>query len=287
MNRSGTVETDTIRPLETLDELEACVRLQEEVWGEGFSEAAPVSILKVSQRMGGVVGGAFDGDGELVGFVFGITGVVEGEPTHWSHMLAVRPGLRNGGLGRRLKAWQRERCRELGVRRMYWTFDPLESRNGWLNLGRLGVVVREYVENIYGLSDSPLHRGLGTDRFVALWLLDSQRVEERLHGRGPPPPTWDDVRGLPVSFAVTLEGGLARPGPARSGEPQARDAMLVPIPADIHGMKASDPELAFEWRTATRAALRPLLARGWEARELVRSPASLSYYLVRPPEPGA
>lgn len=287
MSRSGTVETGTIRPLETLDELQACVRLQEEVWGEGFSEAAPVSILKVSQRVGGVVGGAFDGDGKLVGFVFGITGIEGGEPTHWSHMLAVLPGLRNGGLGRRLKAWQRDRCRELGVRRMYWTFDPLESRNGWLNLGRLGVVVREYVENIYGLSDSPLHRGVGTDRFVALWLLDSQRVEERLHGRGTPPPTWDDVRGLPVSFPVTLEGGLARPGPARSREPRAGDAILVPIPADIHGMKASDPELAIEWRTATRAALRPLIARGWEARELVRSSASVSYYLVRPPEPGA
>ena len=271
----------TIHPLETLDELRACVRLQEEVWGPGFSQAAPVSIIKVSQRLGGVVGAAFDADGEMVAFVFGLTGIERGDVVHWSHMLAVRPGLRNAGLGRRLKSWQRERCRAVGVRRMYWTFDPLESRNAWLNLGRLGIVVREYVQDLYGASDSPLHQGIGTDRFVASWVLDDPRVEERLAGRGVPPPSWSEVRELPRAFTVTFNGDLPRPGPVETSA-TVGDALLVPVPADIQEVKAADPELAVAWREATRGVLLSRLGAGWEVTELVRSPEPVSYYLLRP-----
>jgi predicted GNAT superfamily acetyltransferase len=278
MSHAVLTDAYTIRSLHTLDDLTACCRLQEEVWGAGFSETAPVSILKATRRLGGVVGGAFDAAGELAGFVFGFTGVEDGRLTHWSHMLAVRAGQRDGGLGRRLKAWQRERCVERDVPRMYWTFDPLESRNGWLNLGRLGVVVREYAEDMYGVSESPLHAGLGTDRCVALWLLDSPRVVERLHGRGAPPPSWGDVQDLPHAFPVLRGTGPPRPGPV--GPPDGDDAVLVPIPADIHGLKAADPELARAWRVATRAALLPRLAGGWEIQELVRSTEAVSYYLL-------
>jgi predicted GNAT superfamily acetyltransferase len=280
MNPAVATETPSIRPLQGLAELEACFRLQEEVWGRGFREAASVSILKAAQRLGGILGGALDASGELVGFVFGLTGMQEGRVVHWSHMLAVRPGLRDAGLGRRLKAWQRQQCRAIGVERMYWTFDPLESRNGWLNLGRLGVFVREYVEDMYGASDSPLHEGLGTDRFVALWLLDSARVEQRLNG-GAPTTSWSEVKDLPVSFPVLHEAGLPRPGPLPPTEPDEGEAVLVPIPGDIHRMKALDPELAIAWRTATRGALMCRIARGWEVRELVRATESVSYYLLR------
>ncbi|MFW5951578.1 MAG: GNAT family N-acetyltransferase, partial [Gemmatimonadota bacterium] len=134
----------TIRPLETLEELDACVRLQETTWGPGFAERVPTSILKINQRVGGITVGAFDGR-ELVGFVFGLTGIENGQPVHWSDMLAVRADARGRGLGLRLKEWQRERCLELGVRRMYWSYEPLEARNAWINLARLGAVVREYV----------------------------------------------------------------------------------------------------------------------------------------------
>lgn len=273
-----------IRELETLDELEACVALQQEVWGKGFSQLAPVSILRVSQRLGGVVAGAFDGTNDLVGFVFGLTGIEAGEPVHWSDMLAVRPGLRGGGLGRRLKAWQRDRCLELGVRRAYWTFDPLESRNAWLNLGRLGALVREYIPDMYGASNSPLHRGLGTDRLLALWLLDTERVEERLGGRGDPPPTAEDVTHVPLAFRVELDGPLPRPGVPDRGSGRGGEAIRVPIPADIQALKVADPDLARAWREATRSALAPRLAEGWEVREVVRSPQPVSYYLLRPRE---
>jgi predicted GNAT superfamily acetyltransferase len=275
-------EEYVVRSLESLAEFEACFRLQEEVWGRGFRETAGVSILKASQRVGGVVGGALDESGDLVGFVFGLTGLEDGRPAHWSHMLAVKPGRRDGGLGQRLKSWQRERCRELGVRRMYWTFDPLVARNGWINLGRLGVVVREHVENMYGVSASPLHDGLGTDRLVAIWELDEPRVDDRLRRRGPPPPAWEDVLHLPCAFEVIGAGERARPSGAGRVSLDPDEALLVPVPADIQRLKAHDPALATAWRTATRFAFGDRLSRGWEVRELVRGPDAIYYYVLRP-----
>ncbi|MBW3534994.1 MAG: GNAT family N-acetyltransferase [Gemmatimonadetes bacterium] len=268
----------TIRPFETLDELRDCVRLQEETWGVGFAERVPVSVLKIAERLGGIAAGAWEPDGRLVGFVFGLTGLEHGRPVHWSDMLAVRRGVRDAGLGRRLKEYQRERCLALGVRRCYWTFDPLEARNAFLNLGRLGAVVREYARDMYGRSDSPLHRGIGTDRFVALWRLDSERVARRLAGREGPPSS-GTVRDLPQAFAVETRGdGLPVPGGV--AVPDA-PRFLVPVPASIQEVKARDPELAGAWRAATRAAMETPVARGWEVRELLRGRLWSSYLLVR------
>ncbi|MEJ2538433.1 MAG: GNAT family N-acetyltransferase, partial [Gemmatimonadota bacterium] len=176
-----------IRELAGIDEFRRAVAFQESIWGEGFSERVPASLMKVTRRLGGVVAGAFGSEEELVGFVYGMTGLEEGGPVHWSDILAVRPGLRDRGVGRRLKHFQRERVLGLGVDLMRWTFDPLESRNAYLNLGHLGAVVREYAVDMYGESDSPLHRGLGTDRYVVSWELTSNRVRDRVAGVRPPP----------------------------------------------------------------------------------------------------
>src|SRR5919201_4895873 len=159
-----------VRHVRTHEEYVSCVALQEETWGAAFSERAPAAILKVSQRLGGIAAGAFDAQDRLLGFVFGITGVEHGRLVHWSDMLAVRPEFRDHGIGRRLKEFQRDALRALGVELVYWTFDPLVARNAHLNFNRLGVRVAEYVIDMYGSdTDSALHRGLGTDRFVVAW----------------------------------------------------------------------------------------------------------------------
>ncbi len=144
---------------------------------------------------------------------------------------------------------------------------------------------------MYGVSDSPLHRGLGTDRFVVTWELDTARVEERLGGARPPDA--GGLVGLPVAFEV--DGGAADPSPAvpdPEGLAAIREAgaaaggLRVPVPADIQGLRDREPALAALWRSATRAALHPLLEHGWEVRELVRDPARpshLSYYVLIPP----
>ena len=149
-----TTGTVTLRSLETLADFEACVELQRETWGRDFSGCVPASVLMVVHKVGGVTAGAFDEDGHLVGFVFGITGYTDGRPLHWSHMLAVREGARGSGVGVRLKLYQRELLLAGGVHTARWTFDPLVAKNAHVNLNRLGAIVTDYVENMYGDSNS-------------------------------------------------------------------------------------------------------------------------------------
>lgn len=273
-----------IRPLRTTDEFRACVVLQEETWGEGFSERVPPALLKVAQILGGVAAGAFAPDGSLVGFVFGMTGVRDGELVHWSDMLAVRRGIRDSGLGTRLKAYQRSVMLERGVTKMHWTFDPLQSRNAYLNFGKLGIVVREYARDMYGETDSPLHRGIGTDRFVALWLMDSERVRRRLDGaeRGPGA---DALGACPAVLGATHPDGDRPRTPGRVLLGLADPAVSVAIPADVSSLMVESMELAVAWRQATRTVLTHYMDRGYEVRELVRGEHTSHYLLFRESHP--
>jgi len=268
----------TIRPFSTIEEYRECVDLQEETWGRGFSERVSPAILKVSQILGGVASGAYDADGTLVGFVYGMTGLKDGEVVHWSDMLAVRRGLRDTGLGRMLKAHQREVLLQRGVSKMHWTFDPLQSRNAHLNFSRLGVVVREYSRDMYGQTDSPLHRGIGTDRFIALWLMESDRVRRRVdeEERGPGSGVGE---GVPAALGSTSGGALPEPG--RPDLSLETEQVRVAIPADISAVMASSMELAVVWREASREARVHYMSRGYEVTELLREGATSDYLLVR------
>ncbi len=266
-----------IRPFETTEEFRECVHFQEETWGAGFSERVALAILKASQRIGGIAAGAYDENGRLAGFVYGMTGVESGEIVHWSDMLAVRPELQDSGLGARLKAYQRERLLEMGITRVHWTFDPLESKNAHLNLNKLGAVAREYVEDIYGQTDSPLHRGIGTDRFVPTWTLDSERVVRRLvEGQSGPEPRADE--GAVPAFEVVVEHGL--PVPAEPDLALEAPRVLVPIPTSVQELKSESLDVAVQWRHATRAVLSSLLGRRYEVRELYRRVAHSEYLLA-------
>ncbi len=268
----------TIRPFRTHQDYEACISLQEATWGTGFSELVPMALMIVSQRLGGVAAGAFDEDGSLAGFIFGLSGIENGSPVHWSDMLAVRNDCRGSGLGIRLKGYQRDMVLENGIRRMYWTFDPLESQNAYINLARLGIVAREYVENMYGQTDSPLHRGIGTDRFVALWQLDARRVERRL-AEEESPPAIEDLAGVPRVLDCTPTPPSGWPEP-ETRETSRADQVLAAIPSDIQGLKSASPELAARWREATRSVLQSYLSNGYEVCELIRG-VRVSHYLLR------
>ena len=272
-----------------------CVRLQEATWGEGFSERVSTAILKVAQRIGGVASGAYDESGALSGFVFGMTGWRDGYPVHWSDMLAVRSELRNSGLGRALKWHQRRLLLDLGVKTMYWTFDPLESRNAYLNLNRLGTVVRQYEMDMYGDTDSPLHSGIGTDRFVPVWEMDSDRVQacweienarrgaedEAAAGACP------EIRALgieaphvPAALGFELVDGV--PHPSEPDLDRDEQALAVSIPADIQGLRAVSLEAAVAWRSATRVVFTDYVARGYEILELERGTPCSRYLMFRP-----
>jgi predicted GNAT superfamily acetyltransferase len=259
----------TIRPLAGPAEFRRCVELQQEVWGARFSELVPLAILWVASRTGGIVAGAFrEDDGDMAGFIFGLTGYRDRRPVHWSDMLAIREDARGHGLGVALKAHQRDTLLAAGVTDVGWTFDPLESRNAWINFAHLGITARQYVVDCYGESDSPLHHGLGTDRLVASWILDSPRVRER--GEGADAPDAAAVASLPVINAGGAEPDL------RLEEPRLR----LHIPADIQEVKAVNPAAALEWRRTTRSAFQHYLAAGYEAVDLVRESPELSSYIL-------
>ena len=186
-----------IRNCAGFDELEACVQLQVETWGYDPTDVIPRKAFLVWQKVGGQVIGAFDteiagasaegGPESLVGFVLSLPGVKtgKGEPRPYlhSHMLAVKQGYRNRGLGMQLKLEQRREALGRGIRHMEWTFDPLEIKNAFLNIHKLGAIVRNYHVDFYGVSSSRLQGGLPTDRLLAEWHLDSWRGGAILEGR--------------------------------------------------------------------------------------------------------
>jgi len=252
--RSAPIE---VRQLRTHDEFVRCVELQHDVWGASFSERVSVGMLKVVQRIGGIAAGAFEEDDRLVGFVFGLTGVEGGRLVHWSDMLAVREGLRDHGIGRRLKEFQRDTVRKLGVSRIYWTFDPLVSRNAHFNLTRLGAHVVEYVPDMYGGdTNSALHRGVGTDRFIVAWDIDRAGAgiigDEAANGESP-------HIDAPVLNPVGADGLPAIP----NVDGDLPTTVRVAVPEAIERVQAQSVENAARWRASTRRAFMWALDKGY------------------------
>jgi len=188
-----------VRNCQGLDEMRACVALQKEVWGFSDIELVPLRMFVVAERVGGQVIGAFEGK-TLVGFAFAIPAIRHAQPYLYSHMLAVRKAYRNSGLGRRLKLFQREEALGRGFNLMDWTFDPLEIKNAYLNIEKLGAIVRRYNVNQYGITSSPLQGGLPTDRLVAEWWLKSKRVELLLETGSN--PKFDAVKTISVPAQI-------------------------------------------------------------------------------------
>jgi len=267
-----------VRPLATHEEFEACLRLQKQTWGETFSERVPVSILKSIQKLGGIVSGAFDESGRMLGFVFGITGWQNETPRHWSDMLAVAPEARDRRIGEALKWHQRKMLLERNINHVEWTFEPLEARNAWLNLVRLGGSVARYVRDYYGDSDATLHAILGTDRFVVDWRLDSERVRLCESGVydivGP-----ENAVSIPMIMSIDSADGV--PVPGEPGLDLDGVRLQLPIPGSIQDVKVADPGLAREWRRVTRQALETYLGRGYEVRTVIRYGRWCSYLLDR------
>ncbi len=189
MKTSPAIEQIVIRKCKGTQEFDSCVAVEKDVWNFADAELVPMHLFVVAEEIGGQVIGAFDGR-ELVGFVLSFPGVhphARGpRPYLHSHLLAVRESYRNHHLGRRLKLAQRQDAIERGFELIEWTFDPLEIKNAYLNIVKLGAIVRRYSVNHYGGSSSPLHRGLPTDRIIAEWWLKSNRVTSLLESGKQP-----------------------------------------------------------------------------------------------------
>jgi predicted GNAT superfamily acetyltransferase len=182
---SKEVDKIEIRKIVSIPEMEACVQLQQSVWQFRDLDIVPRRMFAVANAVGGQVLGAWAGE-NLIGYALAIPGFRDGRPYFHSHMLAVAPDYRNRGVGKMLKLAQREDALARGIDLIEWTFDPLEIKNAFFNIEKLGAIVRRYTPDFYGASTSPLHGNLPTDRLHAEWWLDSARVRGLAAGKNLP-----------------------------------------------------------------------------------------------------
>ena len=269
----------SIRDLAGMADMKECEEIEKEVWGFVDLDIVPAGLIAVMGHYGAVTAGAFVGD-RLAGFVCGFPGYGDGEPFHHSHMLAVRPEFQGAGIGLALKWAQADRVLAQGIRRVNWTFDPLQAQNAHLNINHLGCVSSVYRLNVYGNSDSPLHGGLPTDRLEPDWQLDSERVARARRGQLIPPP---GIPELPRVNRISLrENDLPESGEIRVPPEDAGDGdILLFIPPDFNHVLQQDIGLAMDWRLKGRGALTDLFSRGYEVVGLHRDGRDAAYRLRR------
>jgi len=204
-------KTIEIRKMISIPDMEACVVLQQSVWQFADLDVIPRRMFVVAGAIGGQVFGAWDGT-KLVGYVVAVPGVRDGFSYLHSHMLAVSPEYRNRGIGKMLKIAQREDALTRGINLIEWTFDPMETKNAYFNIERLGAVVRRYTPDFYGLSTSPLHGALPTDRLHAEWWLKSERVLALMAEQDMPDCSIEET--ITVTYETEQTGDTLQPLPA-------------------------------------------------------------------------
>ena len=270
----------SIRSLTAVAELRACEALQRQVWAMPDDlEIVPLHLLVTVQRNGGLLLGAFDND-DLVGLAFGFPGLASnGELKHCSHMMGVGPGYQGRGVGYQLKLAQREAVLEQGIDLITWTYDPLESRNAYLNVHKLGCVCTTYVRDYYGPLADGLSAGLPTDRFQVEWRIGSERVRRCLAG-DTGERSWDTI--VQVNTTQRTTGGRLLPGKLNLGS--AAPLVRFEIPANYQALKAADPVLALEWRLAVREISEAYFATGYMAVDFIYDRTrggGRSYYVLK------
>ncbi len=203
-----------IRELSTEAELREAVALQKTIWGFEDADLLPFRMMVVATKIGGQLLGAFADerpDQKMVAFCLAIPGLKEPlKPYLHSHMLGVLPEYRDAGLGRELKLRQREDALARGIDLIEWTFDPLELKNAYFNIEKLGAIVRRYVRNQYGVSSSHLHGGLPTDRCVAEWWIRKPRARGEVVEKICVPADINEARVKQSEIADRFQSCFAR-----------------------------------------------------------------------------
>ena len=268
-----------IRPLNGHEEFRACERIQELVWG---NVGVSAELLSVTQKYGGAVVGSLV-RGRVVGFIYAFLARRHGKLIHWSHLMAVEPRFRDLGLGFRMKLAHRELAMKHGLDSICWTFDPLQSRNAALNIGRLGAQAEEYLPNCYGRFQSAIERGLESDRFVVNWRLRTQAVRRRLRGDRPSGSELASILEAPRVNETRWNARRLLENRRISldlHEPE----LLVEIPTATDPMRAKDLRLARRWRTETRRIFLRYFGMGYSVEDFIPpSPANdgRAFYVLR------
>ncbi|MGD8402674.1 MAG: GNAT family N-acetyltransferase [Anaerolineales bacterium] len=262
-----------IRLLESPEEMAAVEELQRIVWPGDETEVVPTHMLIAAVHNGGIVMGAFVND-EMIGFVFGFPGLEmlpDGpQPKHCSHMMGVHPDWRNVGLGFALKRAQWQMVRRQGLAHITWTYDPLFSRNAYLNIAKLGAVCNTYRQSEYGTLRDGLNAGLPSDRFQVDWWLNTRRVERRLGKRARGTLSLEQFTKADLQPCYSLHtgtDGLPRP-PEHFSAPDG-SILLAEIPSDFIAIKEADFALARDWRFFTREFFETAFADGYLVTDFI------------------
>jgi predicted GNAT superfamily acetyltransferase len=284
----------TISEIRSLKEVEEWQAAEAAVWSGSELEVLPSSILVTLQRYGGLLLGARDTSGKMIGVLLGFPGLKEGKVVHCSHMLGILSQWRSHDIGFRMKCRQREYVLQQGLDLIVWTFDPLETRNARLNTGRLGAICYQYLPNLYGAMNDDLNQGMETDRLTASWYIRHPAVAARLEGRrAPAHPGELLASGAQLLNATTLiepPGGV-EPYLRLAGYDLDEDAetMLVEVPVNFQVIKGADNAAAWEWRLGVRAIMTDLFSRGYAIFDLLKDEKAgqlvRCYYLIGKLEP--
>jgi predicted GNAT superfamily acetyltransferase len=279
----------TIKIIENMNEMHQAVEIQRLVWLESETDIIPAHLMNSAVHSGGLLIGAYV-DQEMVGFVFGFPGFYSTPDgprlKHYSSILGIRPEWQGQGIGFALKRAQWQMVRHQGIDRITWTFDPLLSRNAWLNITRLGAVCDTYLRDFYGKMNDVLNQGLPSDRFNVDWWVNSHRVNRRLSRRRR--NHLDLVHflsgGAPIINPAEMDINVL-PHPVEKVEiPLGKDLpiLLVEIPANFLSLKGADISLALAWRLHSRAIFEDLFKAGYLVTDFVRSTnlPSRSYYVL-------
>ena len=256
----------SIRKLESNEDMRLIQALEKEVWG---MNPIPTHQTYTASKNGGLVIGAFD-EQEIVGFSYSFPGFANGKTYLCSHMLGVHPNYQLSGIGKILKDEQRKLAKEIGYDLITWTFDPLESRNAYLNMTKLYGICNTYLENCYGEMKDGLNKGLPSDRLQIEWWISSERVEEAWTPQNTsyvrPFAVGQSEKGYPM-IEVNLEE-----------IPSGSDGIEVPVPENIQLIKKNEPELALDWRLKIRTVFQTLFGAGYALVGLKKSDEGVHYY---------
>lgn len=263
------------RMMTTVPEMSEIEELQRLVWGD--SNIVPVAQLMAAIHNGGVVIAACH-EGKPIGFCYGFAGFKQGKAHLCSHMLGILPAYRDWGIGRQLKLRQREWALENGYDKMTWTYDPLEARNAFLNLCKLGGVVKTYMESYYGDMVDGINQGLPSDRFLLEWNLRSERATRGVNGVRPLEDGWSV---FPRLLDWELVAGLPHPVVREGLKLGVYSGILLCVPANIHGLKQEQLSIAMEWRLAFRTLCKEAFEHGYVAIGLLKGEEPVHAYVLK------
>lgn len=269
MNKPAIGEVE-IRNLQTVEELKQVRQLEAIVWS--FEDSVPVNQTITVVKNGGFILGAFLHH-ELVGFQYSFPGFDGKQVYLCSHSLGIHPNFRKYGIGEKLKWAQREMAATMGYELISWTYDPLETVNGNLNLHKLGAVCSTYMEDAYGEMDDGLNSGIATDRFLVEWQLDEMQDNGGVLIRNDNTP----VDPQSILMKTTKKDGFLIPGKIQIN--LEYDVLYVPVPGNFQEIKSSDFSLAVEWRNVTRKIFTNYLRKGWQVTDLIKAGNEQNHYL--------